>query len=394
MIKVVQFSITPLAGAPIRVAKAINLLEDIEIRHVDLYKNNIFEQDVIFRENKEEAIQLSEDADIIHIYNYINLETKDFYPIDFKELKRKGKKIIQHFQSTPMLIANKIGTTANFVVNYPLPQIVIAQYPERFFPNAKVIPNIVPQDDPLYRATKTNQDIDLIFTPSWDRSAWETRWDTKGLPETKIILNRLNNKYNYSTKIFRGIPLHQVMTLKNRSKLILDETVTGSYHLSSLEGLSLGKPVLTYLDKRTEKVLKYISGCNEIPFINTKLEELELVAKALLDDDDTRNHIGDDSRRWIETFWKDKNLALQFKKIYEDLLDNPELVTRQKYLSLTGPKEIFFSISMPNIIWEARKRKSFSLKIFLTYTLIRVFKNHIKRILSVKFLRNFKKQLR
>ena len=381
MIKVVSFSITSLAGAPIRVAKAINLLEEIEVRHVDLYKNNMFEQDIIFQEHKEEAIQLCMDADIIHTYNYINLDSKDFYPINFKELKRKGKKIIQHFQSTPMLVASKLKTSTNYIVNYPLPQLVIAQYPERFFPNAKVVPNMVPQDNPLYKPSKTNQDIDIIFTPSWERSAWEARWDTKGLPETKIILNKLNKRYKYSTKIYRQLPLEQIMSLKNRSKLILDEMVTGSYHLSALEGLSLGKPVLTYLDKRTEKVLKYISGSNDIPFINTKLEELELVAKSLLDNEDTINIIGKDSRKWIETYWKDKKLALHFKNIYEDLLQNPELITRQKDLSLSGPKEIFFSITMPNIVWESRKRKSFSLKIFLTYTLVRVLKNFVKQFL-------------
>ena len=119
MINVVSFSKTRLAGAPIRVANAINLLKDIKVRHVDLSKNNIYEQDIIFSEKKEEVIQLCDDADIIHIYNYINLETNDFFPINFRELKRKGKKIIQHFQSTPMLIAKTIGVSTDFVINYP-----------------------------------------------------------------------------------------------------------------------------------------------------------------------------------------------------------------------------------------------------------------------------------
>ena len=136
MINVVSFSKTPLAGAPIRVANAINLLKDIKVRNVDLSKNNIYEQDIIFSEKKEEVIQLCNDADIIHTHNYINLETKEFYPINFRELKRKGKKIIQHFHSSPMLIAKRIGFSTDFVINYPLPQIVIAQFQERFFPNA------------------------------------------------------------------------------------------------------------------------------------------------------------------------------------------------------------------------------------------------------------------
>ena len=166
MINVVSFSKTPLAGAPIRVANAINLLKDIKVRNVDLSKNNIYEQDIIFSEKKEEVIQLCNDADIIHTHNYINLETKEFYPINFRELKRKGKKIIQHFHSSPMLIAKRIGFSTDFVINYPLPQIVIAQFQERFFPNAHVVPNLIPQDNELFIPKGIKEDIDLIFTPS------------------------------------------------------------------------------------------------------------------------------------------------------------------------------------------------------------------------------------
>ena len=145
------------------------------------------------------------------------------------------------------------------------------------------------------------------------------------------------------------------MKLKRRSKLVLDEMITGSYHLSALEGLSLGKPVLTYIDRRTEKVLKFISGADDLPFVNIRLEELELAAKSLLNDVSARNMIGVNSRKWIETYWKDKKLAFNFKKIYEDLLENPERITRQKVSSLTDSKDIYFSVEVPNIIWENRK---------------------------------------
>ena len=115
-------------------------------------------------------------------------------------------------------VAKKLGISSKDVIDYPLPKVVIAQYPERFFPNAKVVPNIVPQDNKLYRSNNLRQDIDMIFSPSWDRSAWESRWDTKGLPETKIILDRMQKKYNFNSKILRGIPLKKVMELKLRNR--------------------------------------------------------------------------------------------------------------------------------------------------------------------------------
>lgn len=384
MIKVVQFSLTDLAGAPIRVSQAVNLLEDIEVRNVDLYKSHKFDQDIIFSERKEEVYEICKKADIIHLYNYINLETNDFHPIDFKELQKKGKKIIQHFQSTPMLVSKKLGISTKEVIDYPLPKIVIAQYPERFFPNAKVVPNIVPQDNELYKLNNIKEDIDMIFAPSWDRSAWESRWDTKGLPETKIILNKMNKKYKYNSKILRGIPLKEVMEFKKRSKLILDEMVTGSYHLSALEGLCLEKPVLTYLDNRVDKVIKHISGSSSIPFVNIRFEELEKTSLELLNDESTRKEIGKSSREWIDYYWQDKKLAQQFKKVYEDLLENPYLIKRQPELSLDDKKEYFFSVVLPDKVWETRKKNYFSIKISLLI-IFRKTKFFLKKLIKKFF---------
>ena len=359
--KVVQFSLTALAGAPIRVANAVNLLQDISVRHVDLNRSQIFGADHVHVENPELTLALCEEADIIHFYNYVNLETRDFAPVDFKALQKKGKVFVQHFQSTPMLVAEHLGLDTRSVINYPLPKVVIAQYPERFFPNARVVPNIVPQDAADYLPPTGECFYDILYAPSWDRSAWDYRWDTKGMPETLKMLENLKLRHGVKPKIVHQKSLAEVMEAKAKSRLVMDELVTGSYHLSALEGLSLGKPVLAYLDDRTEFVLRTISGAKTIPFVNVRLEDAKEVIPALLREQSAVAEIGAESRRWIETYWRDRQLAEHFRSLYEDLMENPEKIVRQPELEVSSGKSRFFSIQIQDAICASRKHDALAM---------------------------------
>lgn len=363
MIKVVQFSMTALAGAPIRVAKAVNQIGGIHVRHVDLDRSKVFESDHVHKASPEETLALCEEADIIHLYNYVNYETKAFHPVDFRLLKKKGKCFVQHFQSTPMWVAEYLGVSVRDVIDYPIPKVVIAQYPERFLPNARVVPNIVPQDSPEYLPSGGIPAHDIVFSPSGNRGSWDLdyRWETKGMPETVRMLGRLKRDSGITYKIMHQCSLAEVMEAKSNAQIILDEMVTGSYHLSALEGLSLGKPVLSYLDARTDYVLRTISGSQQSPFINVRLEDAGTLLKALAHDEAAVASLGQASREWIDKYWRDVQLALHFKSLYEDLLRDPASIGRQRELSVESPGEKFLSVGMPDLIYQSRRSMAMKL---------------------------------
>ena len=79
-IKVIHFSITPLAGSPIRIVKALTEHTDVKARLVVLqphaYGERTFENDLTWEHDREEALSLLEEADIIHLHHYMDLENK------------------------------------------------------------------------------------------------------------------------------------------------------------------------------------------------------------------------------------------------------------------------------------------------------------------------------
>lgn len=83
---------------------------------------------------------------------------------------------------------------------------------------------------------------------------------------------------------------------KKGCHVALDDIVTGSYHLASLESLAQGLVSLTYLDERTQHVLKDLTGADMLPWVNCRLEELEDVLNRMLLDPGRMDAIGADSR--------------------------------------------------------------------------------------------------
>lgn len=335
----------------------------------------MFPQDIIFEESPDEAIETVNNADIIHLHNYIDLDTRDFSPIDFKALQRSGKAILRQFRTAPGTLAKRTGVPAEKIISPDLPSIVIAQYPERYYPHALVVPNAVPSEDNEYKPKDINPDYDICFSPSNMTYAWSSRWDTKGAPETIQMLKEVKKKAHSKNVIVSGKPLHDVLEKKQKSKIVIDDLVTGSYHASGLEGLCLSKAVVCYLDNRIVKVLKEISRTDEIPFVNSHLAHSKEVLVDLLNHRDTVKSIGELSRKWIDTYWSEKILAERYVGIYKELLENPDRIRRQESLRIDGPTRQYFQITLHDLIYDAQKKEYKK-----TVTLKRKLKKYFKKI--------------
>lgn len=352
--KVVSFSSTPLAGAPIRVANCASLSGKVETRHVDLKRWGIFPHDHVHGENVELTRELLEEADVIHLYNSVHLDCRLFEGINFRDyVKRKA--VVWHFQSTPTLVAKQGGLSLQAIQESPIPKIVIAQYPERFLPEALVVPNVVPLSDEAYQPEPCPS-IDICYAPTSRRSAWEDRWNTKGMPETVAILARLSCKVDATCAVAHDTTLDRVLAMKRRSRIILDEMVTGSYHLSALEGLAMSKLVACYLDARIDYVMRTVSGATEQPFVNVRLEDAYEVLRYLMVDPLAVEQIGRENREWMETYWSDQRISEVFHGMYQQLLDDPSRIRRQAELALDSPRSYLMAHSVSNRVHESRAR--------------------------------------
>ncbi|MFO7599367.1 MAG: glycosyltransferase family 1 protein [Candidatus Desulfacyla sp.] len=356
--KIVHFSITPLAGAPLRLTKAINtLLPDHEAHLVDLrrYGSEDFGQDVIFSEEKERAVELANEADIIHLHNYLYYDSRQFEPISFRELKNKGKLFVRQYHSEPKLIARVMGITATELMAQDIPGLVVAQFQERKYPYSMVVPNMVPENDPLYTPSEAGTQFDIFFAPTLTLGAWDARWNTKGMPETEQIIVDVCRKNGAKHTIMHRIPLEQVLTAKRSSRIVVDEMVTGSYHISGLEGLSQGKPVLSYLDDRARWIMAHFAGTCASPFINVRMEDAYTVLDYLLAHPEEAAEIGRNSRIFVENHWSQKILVDHFRDVYQKLVHDPGLICRQPELRVDRRVNRFFAGTLPDLIYKSRK---------------------------------------
>ena len=103
--QILHLSHTPLVGAPGRICRALNMLPEVSARWAVLdstvgnYNKIAFDLDLCWDNNKDEIIYLAERADVIHLHNYIGLETRDFSPLDFNMMWRRNKPMVRQFHS-------------------------------------------------------------------------------------------------------------------------------------------------------------------------------------------------------------------------------------------------------------------------------------------------------
>ncbi|MBU1249093.1 MAG: glycosyltransferase family 1 protein [Proteobacteria bacterium] len=353
--KIVHFSNNSLAGMPHRLVRSLAAHTDHEVRLVDLERYGLeklgwFHYDLVFRENMDECVALAESAEIIHLHNFLDLKSTEFSPIDFAALVKRGIPVVRQFHSEPGVVAERMGRPLADVLECTLPQLVIGHCPERFYPRARVVPNFLPQDDPAYMPVDAAPQYDIFFSPSKMYGAWETRWATKGAPEVVEMLTRLASDTGCRVKWLNGSPLDEVLAAKQASRVIIDDLVTGSTHLSGLEGLCQGKSVLCHLDERMAEVLRHLSGASWHPFLNVRLEEAEPVLRHLLAHPEEAEAMGRESRRWVEEHWADHRLVRHFEEAYAILAADPARLGRQDELTLGGTLRRFKAGRLPDLI--------------------------------------------
>jgi len=336
---ILHFSYTPLAGSPVQTVKALNKYTDFSARLVVLnpfhYGQRVFENDIDFSAEKELVFSLLEECKIIHLHHYFDLENNDF-GINFKDFEKKGKKIIRQFHSSPFFIAKKDKNLAKEVINSKIPQLVIAQFHERYYPKAHLVPQIIPINDEEYKPC-TKREKQVCFTPSvlnrgFYGEEYDFHWDTKGFPETKEVFKQLQEEfkdYKFLTK--NNISIFECLELKKKSLVCIDELITGSYHRSGLEALSMGVSTLCYLDKRTEFILKSLTGCDEIPFVNCNINNAGEKITELLKNPEILNKFSENSRKWMQNYFSDPKMIQIYVQEYKNLLEFPELFEKNRF---------------------------------------------------------------
>jgi hypothetical protein len=302
--KIVSYSVTPVAGVPAILARCISHHTAHRARCVwadRAYGNGVaFDGDIEWRTRPSEAESAIREADLLIVHN--------------------GKVDPRHerlFEGKPVVTMahNYAWNVDQRFVRRGFPGVVVGQYqaglPE--FVAWHIVPNPVPLHEAAFQPDSKPAEITICYTPAGKHEHYPADhrlyWHSKGYDTTMRVLERLRERARVHLEVVgeEQVPHAESLAMKRRSHIVIDECVTGSYHRNSLEGLAAGCVVVNAVGL-LPSVVNALRACapstTRVPFVFSTLEDLETVLTALvargraaLEDE------GRSNRQWLEQHW-------------------------------------------------------------------------------------------
>ncbi|HEV7765977.1 MAG TPA: glycosyltransferase [Thermoanaerobaculia bacterium] len=134
----------------------------------------------------------------------------------------------------------------------------------------------------------------------------------KGTAELLAALEYLKERgFPFELRLIEGVPRHEALQMYGDADIIADQFIMGAFGIFALEGMALGKPVLTYLDEPHLQDSTYSH-----PLVNTTLENMTRVLAVLHAVPELRRRIGLASRASVERYQSFAALAEVWTRIY------------------------------------------------------------------------------
>jgi hypothetical protein len=324
MLKVLHLSDTPLSGSPVRISKLLsNHSKKVVSRHIvytPIVRGRDFETDLIGETmTKEEIDDWLGWADIIHFHNRYKRQ-KVFTE---KEATLPTKPGVIHIHSP------RNSEDFSEEISSGLPIAIVGQYHPREWQNEMsfVLPNVVDvfseemtprvvDGKPFYLSPgKARTTPVLSYAPS---NTSEKGWDNKGYDLVMPFIKRMKQVGRIQMQFITQTPHAQTIALKKGADVGIDEIATGSYHLSSLEYLSLGIPCICNLDGHTRKVVRDITGADKLPWTFASRDNFAVVVDSITKNNEWL-YAGEQARLWMERYWNPDALLEHYHQLYENL---------------------------------------------------------------------------
>lgn len=117
--------------------------------------------------------------------------------------------------------------------------------------------------------------------------------------------------FPFELRLIEGVPRHEALKMYVDADIVADQFIMGAFGIFALEGLALGKPVLTYLDEQhlQRPIFSH-------PLVNTTPENMIEVLAALHSVPELRARIGEASRASVVRYQSFDALAQVWTRIY------------------------------------------------------------------------------
>lgn len=311
---------TPCAGAPGILSRMLNQHSNW---HSDVYVSVKSLSCANFSIDYEHSISAALISQYIGLANILHFHNEG--PASFKGFSFGDKSFIIQFHSEPSQKNRILHTYGEENC------ITVSQKHALLYKNLEHIPNLVPIYDKEYIGVPSDPDkCTIVFSPTSkiELSNYDNTCRGKGYAKTLSILGSLKIKFGNRliVHVLTGVSKAKVLEYKRMSDIVIDECVTGGYHLSSLEGLATSNVVIANLSNEVKLLLQNVTGCPmcNLPWLNMSLGELEITLARLiqlkLGNVIAFEKLKSESVLWMHTYWKPEERLKKIIGIYEKRL--------------------------------------------------------------------------
>jgi len=239
-------------------------------------------------------------TDIFHFYFGLTLVPKS---IQFPILKAFRKKSVFHFLGSDIR-----GKTREELAYGRLAdaQIVGSYDAIRWVPEAEVVP--VGVDLSKYDPTPVsgNSKVRIVHAP--------TKRTVKGTDAVIAACEQLPVELD----LVENVRHDEALERYKQADIVVDQLKTGWYGVFAIEGMALGKPVVTYLHDEAVARTEQAFGVG-VPIVSATPETLVERLRPLVESADERRRLGEASRAYVERVHDAEQLADRLIEIYERL---------------------------------------------------------------------------
>lgn len=196
----------------------------------------------------------------------------------------------------------------------------------RVFKDCEPIRNVVDiaPDDLIHPSDYTVHNDRLKIAYSHSHTASWGVWQRKGKRETQNVMQRVikhfRGKIDIRFDLIEGASYRDCMYRKSCADIILDECVTPSYHLSSLEGLAIGRPTVCWIDNKVERALLKCSGAETQPFHSVYIGWLEDYLIDMIEQGPGYiKSEGEKAKKWFDKYWDLQAIVKDYISMYQTL---------------------------------------------------------------------------
>jgi len=276
---------------------------------------------------------LSEGYDIFHFWTAPLFANVHFRGLDLPFIKLRGCRIV--YRGTGFdLRTRSLHTERNpynpYRYGYDAPldddtqcaylqylreyvDLFIVQDPEmqEFMPEAKVVPRGIDLGEWTEIGIASNPRPLVVHAPS-----------KTALKGTSFILAAVDDLraegLPFDFQLIEGMAHEEAVDWYRRADVVVDQLLIGWYGVLTIEGLALGKPVLTYV---RDDLLE--SFTPEIPIHNANPDNVKDQLRELITDYELRRSLAERGRSFVEQVHDIRAVAATLRELYEDVLARP-----------------------------------------------------------------------